>query len=404
MAHTFVIRFGKSAGLAGLLETPANSFRWKGSGSLSIDAQGLSIAVKRGFASLLARRRSQRIPADSIREVYREGDALRIDFATEDNPRAVLPFWARNRETAAQIVQLLPTLRTFEVEHGASESRESKARRVPWIGPVAVVLVVAAGILFVSRKRPAVDAATAQGVRPAQVATPVTAAPEAAATIAPSQTTDSSRAEPLATGRLITPDEARKLAMLAEDPVDWTSPPPRSITAASARQERFARLLETLPTAESEVEAFVPMDVPEIRSRGNETVVPVPQTTLAYDTARELLRVFEVEAAELTGAYRRERERFERGDLATPTFADRLDGYELRWRNVIERVLQDRKFSDPALTGMRATLLSVVIQQRVFLTGYAAGLRAGDQGRIDRAFEELARAEQGLARARQYLN
>ena len=92
MARTFDIRF----------DAAANSFGWRGGGRLSVDTQGLSFALKRGIASLLARRRSQRIPADRIIEVYREGDALRVEFATDDNPRAVLPFWARNREAAVR--------------------------------------------------------------------------------------------------------------------------------------------------------------------------------------------------------------------------------------------------------------------------------------------------------------
>src|SRR3954467_7258635 len=122
MAQTFDIRFARSVGIAALFADTANSLGWKGGGSLSIDAQGMSFALKRGVASLLAQRRSQRIPAQNIVQVYREGDALRVEFATDDNPRPVLPFWARNREAASQIVQLLPTLRTFEVEHGPPET------------------------------------------------------------------------------------------------------------------------------------------------------------------------------------------------------------------------------------------------------------------------------------------
>jgi hypothetical protein len=45
--------------------------------------------------------------------------------------------------------------------------------------------------------------------------------------------------------RFTTPDEARKLAMLAEDPIDWTSAPPSSRgrwSKAAARDARMARL------------------------------------------------------------------------------------------------------------------------------------------------------------------
>src|SRR4029078_9108915 len=75
-----------------------------------------------------------------------------------------------------------------------------------------------------------------------------------------------------------------------------------------------------------------------------------------------------------------------------------------RWRKVSDRTRQTRRFNYLSLTSLRATLLTVVIQQRVFLTGYAAGLRAGDQDRIDRAFKDLARADDMLALARKYVN
>ena len=77
MAQTFDIRF----------DAAGNSFGWKGGGRLSVDSQGMSFVLKRGLASLLARRISQRIPAENIREVYREGEALRVEFATDENPR-----------------------------------------------------------------------------------------------------------------------------------------------------------------------------------------------------------------------------------------------------------------------------------------------------------------------------
>src|ERR1044072_337767 len=149
MSHTFEIRFGRAAGWSSLFDASENSFGWRGGGLLSIDAQGMSIALKRGLASLLSRHRTQRIPAESIREVYREGEALRVEFPDEANALTQLPFWVRDRETAAQIVQLLPTSRTFEVELDASElEKKPTARRARWIGPMAGVLVLAGGALI----------------------------------------------------------------------------------------------------------------------------------------------------------------------------------------------------------------------------------------------------------------
>jgi hypothetical protein len=191
----------------------------------------------------------------------------------------------------------------------------------------------------------------------------------------------------------ITPEEARLLAILAEDPVDWTPPPPKSAGAP----------VEDLAPADPEAEGFVP-SLPDLQLRGDELVVRIPRTTLIHGTARELLGEFEQEAADLSAGYRDERARFDRRELDVAGFAARLDWYELRWRNLVERVLESRRFSDPGLSGLRGTLLSVVISQRVFLGGYAAGLRNSDPARIDRAFEDLARAEALLARARLYLS
>ena len=141
MAHTFDIRFARSAGLAGFFEAPANTFRWKGAGKLSIDAQGISIAVKRGLLTLLSKR-SRRIAAGELTEVYREGDALRLEFGSDDK-REVLPIWATGNAAAAEIVKLLPTIRTVEIEHSTRAPRVYRfdRRALAWLVFVAVVVV-----------------------------------------------------------------------------------------------------------------------------------------------------------------------------------------------------------------------------------------------------------------------
>ncbi len=388
MARTFDIRF----------DAAANSFGWSGGGQLSVDTQGLSFALKRGIASLLARRRSQRIPADRIIEVYREGDALRVEFATDDNPRAVLPFWARNREAAQQIVQLLPTSRTIEIEDSRQETNTRKVvRRTPLI-LAAAALILASGAMFIAYQRPVVLAPNVGAITPASKSP---ALAEVSATANAETETAPAVVEALS-DRFTTPDEARKLAMLAEDPVDWTASPPPSARAATEAAARDARMALVGLAGDGEVDGFVPMEIPEINVPL--TVVPIKQTSLAYATARDLLNAFEAEARTLTESYRREREAFDKETLDIRTFADRLDALEPRWRRLSDTTLQNRAYKDLSLTSLRATLLTVVIQQRVFLTGYAAGLRAGDQDRIERAFKDLARAEDVLARARQYVN
>ncbi len=118
MANTFDIRFARSGGLAAFFEAPANSFRWKGVGRLSIDANGISIAARRGLLTLFPRTR--RVAADDLKQVLREGDALRVEFKTPQADHVVMPFWVRDANTAEQIVRLLPTTRTVELDHDAA--------------------------------------------------------------------------------------------------------------------------------------------------------------------------------------------------------------------------------------------------------------------------------------------
>jgi hypothetical protein len=148
MAQTFDIRFAKSAGLAGLFEAPANRFRWKGAGQLSIDAHGISIAVKRGLLTWFSNR-SRRIAAGELTEVYREGAALRLEFGSDDR-REVLPIWATGNAAAAEIVKLLPTIRTVELEHSTQAPRSYRfdRRTIAWMGFLAVLV---AGALVLSR-------------------------------------------------------------------------------------------------------------------------------------------------------------------------------------------------------------------------------------------------------------
>jgi len=151
MSHTFDVRFARSQGLIALLEAPANAFLWKGPGKLSIDEAGVSIAVKRGLSSLFSRRRSHRIAAIELTEVYREGEALRLEFGTHAG-RQVLPLWANGSETAAQIVKLLPTTHTIELEHTTQPQRKFHLHKRMLI--LLFVLLACAAVLLALAQRP----------------------------------------------------------------------------------------------------------------------------------------------------------------------------------------------------------------------------------------------------------
>ncbi|HUQ11583.1 MAG TPA: hypothetical protein VM146_14815 [Steroidobacteraceae bacterium] len=147
--HTFDIRFAKSVGLAGLFEVPANQLGWKGSGRLSIDGQRISIAVKRGLLTLFSRP-TRHFSADSLTEAYREGDALRLVFGTREQPE-VLSVWARGGEAAAEIVKLLPTLRTVELDHSTDGARRYRFDWKAALLLLALAVVAAAGISMALR-------------------------------------------------------------------------------------------------------------------------------------------------------------------------------------------------------------------------------------------------------------
>lgn len=145
MTHTFDIRFASTAGLAAWLEAPVNRFRWKGAGRLSITSDGITIAGRRGFSSLFRLAPSRRIPASDLKDVYREGAALRLEFATAESAREVVPLWVKDRETAANIVQLLPTTRTVEFEE--SRARAAPRARIDRRVVVALVAGIAIGVV-----------------------------------------------------------------------------------------------------------------------------------------------------------------------------------------------------------------------------------------------------------------
>ena len=179
LTHTFDIRFARAGGFTAWLQEPTNRFRWKGAGRLSISPDAITIAASRGIESVFRLAPPRRIPARDIKEVYREGAALRLEFATADSTREVVPLWVKDRETAANIVRLLPTSRTVELE----ESRSSAAPRVRIIDRRVVVALlaglaigVAATLSLVPREPASVPAARIV-VPPPMAAVPEIAAP-----------------------------------------------------------------------------------------------------------------------------------------------------------------------------------------------------------------------------------
>jgi hypothetical protein len=383
MTQTFDIRFARSAGFAALLEVPENVFRWKGGGRLRIDAQGVSISVKRGLSALFGGKHTQRIPTENLRAVYREGDALRVEFQSGEDARVVVPFWADDRDTAAKIVQLLPTRETVELEHSTDVTRSMKSRadwRAIGIAGTTAVLLVASGWLVYRRLElpttPVVAAAPA-----ASVSTPTTA---------PTSESEALAGMPDATDAL---DDSR-LPDVEAPAVVAAAPESR---AASSNDPGF------LETPEFEVAPPGSLPLPRDFVRNAELIVPLARGTAAYDVAKRELAAFEREANELERIYRTQRELLVGNALTPEAFAGELGKIEMRWWNLTFRVFDNVEMMDVALLDFRASLLAAARRWRNFLGTYADGIRERDHLKIASAFDELALAQEMQSRARLYV-
>ena len=317
MAHTFDIRFERSGGLGALLAPPENSFRWKGAGKLRIDRTGISFAVKRRLLTLFPLTR--RVPAGHIHEVYREGEALHLTFTTADRAQARVSCWAADASTAAEIVQLLPTRRTVELEHTTHRLAGERPRYDSRVLAMLCVAAVAGAAIWL-----------------------------------------------------------------------W----PRNTGIATP---------DALPLVEAPV---IPAEVnlsPPLLVLPDDFIVPVPHEAPQYAVAAVQLAAFEDDAQRLLADYRVDRALLESGAMDAETFANRLGGLEIEWWNATYRMLDDEEFGDIALLEVRSTLLSAARHWRAFLASQAEAIRKGDNVGIAKSFDELAKAEELLARARLYL-
>jgi hypothetical protein len=316
MAHTFDVRFARSAGIQGFLEAPTNSFRWKGNGTLRIDAAGISFAVRRGILSMFSH--GHRIDAAHLEQVYREGHALHLTFASKNQPRASVSCWAADAGTAAEIVGLLPTRRTIELESVTQKPAVPRYDRRA-VGALLLFFVIFFG---------------------------------GAALLIPAPEVAPPAARPLI--------EAPNIPMLVNLDASRLVLPPDFAVA-------------------------IPPDSPQ------------------YAVASRQLAAFEKDAEALLLDYRVDRKLLESGAMDTDTFANRLATLELAWWAVTYRMLGDNEFAAMGLLDIRATLLASARHWRAFLAAHAEGIRESDHVKIAKSFEDLARAEEMLSRARLYV-
>jgi len=352
MAQTFDIRFARSAGLAGLLEEPANAFRWKGAGRLSIDATGISIAVKRGLLTLFARAQSRRIATDHVTHIYREGNALRLEFSTRESARAVLPFWVSDREAAARIVTLLPTQRSVELDEGGGSGRRYRFDR-RLIALLLGMLALGAGALLLSRylaEDLAVPAFEAEA-RPVPLATQDSSAPSTETT----PLTEVGPPSPVSAAR-------RAQGTAAYGTSAYLDPAGIPAPSMDRRSEAAAPGLEG---ESASVDATTRARPERVGAAGN--VPDVPART-AGEIAMEQLAIFRAESNSLRGEYL-----YARDSLAY----ERLDAIEAKWLLVTSRIVNTQEFWGGEFYALRELELAISRNWRDHLRILASAQRAG---------------------------
>jgi hypothetical protein len=326
--QTFDIRFARSSGLAAFFQAPTNSFRWKGAGRLSIDPEGITITAKRGVLALFARTRW--VSAADLKGVLREGEALRVDFATDNNSRAVVLFWVHDQEKAEEIVRLLPTSQTVELDHDAAGVAQLRVG-IDWraLGLFTAALVAIAGSVWMLQRS---DAPVPVAQTDAE-----TAAPESSASATPPEEmteTGKESAPPAGPASVAPSDVSSGVAQDApgvDFPVELASPNPDA-PAESAPEPLPAEPMTSTPAAEADAFAG------SVRgAQATEGVVPIVPGKPAYAAARRQLDLFMSETANLRGSC----------------------GQDARWWQVSVRIYNDPEFNNPALWPLQEMELAV---------------------------------------------
>jgi len=351
--QTFDIRFARSAGLAAMLKVPENAFRWKGGGLLRIDAQGISIGVKRGLLALLGGKRTQRIPTENLRAVYREGDALRVEYQSGESARVVLPFWADNRDIAAQIVRLLPTSETVEIEHDTQAARpRADWRMLLSLGAALAVILVGTWAANQSTQSPLPAASVPMGDRVAsELPTPA--------------------AEPIAnTPQIEASAAARKGAPIAAPATSHD--PPSALSTLPAFIEPIRIPMPSMDTPEA---AAIPVAQPlaatadvedspryRVASAWSDGIIPIELGEPPHSAAVIQLVHFKVRSNILRRYFL---------SVRHALTAEHLKELEDRWKMVTIRIYNEPAFEDPALMPLLEIELAVSRAWRRAFSMYA---------------------------------
>jgi hypothetical protein len=136
-----------------------NTFRWTGPGTIHILERGLLVMTRRRSPLGFRTADERFVPASEICEVFRDGDAVRVDLRADSRSAAFFQFWTGNPAIAGTIVRLLPTTRTIEYEVAPADQiaaprppltlqRRRRARRRFLQATLAVGLFAVAALLI----------------------------------------------------------------------------------------------------------------------------------------------------------------------------------------------------------------------------------------------------------------
>ncbi|HEY8509033.1 MAG TPA: hypothetical protein VIL32_11790 [Steroidobacteraceae bacterium] len=139
-AH-FDIWFAPERGLLSLLQTPANSFGWVGRGMLLFEPHGLRFRAARNRL-LQFLRADHFIALSEVAEVYREGNAIRVQLRSRDPSKPFVSFWASDPASAANIVGLMPTAATVELDEPITFKRKTRRQHPAWMLAAALLAAV----------------------------------------------------------------------------------------------------------------------------------------------------------------------------------------------------------------------------------------------------------------------
>src|SRR3569833_2862791 len=98
-----------------------NTFRWTGPGTIHVLERGLLVLTRRRSPLGFRTADERFVPASDICEVFRDGDAVRVDLRGDSKHADFFQFWTGNPAIAGTIVRLLPTTRTIEYEVAPTE-------------------------------------------------------------------------------------------------------------------------------------------------------------------------------------------------------------------------------------------------------------------------------------------